>query len=86
MITVFNRKELHLTYDMNERVRICDILRANNIAYYTKTVNTTASSFGHSRRADYGTLGLNTDYMYEYHIYVHKKDYDTALYLIHNNR
>lgn len=82
MITIFNRKELLLTYSIDERVRICDVLRANNIDYYTKTVNTTASSFGSSRRATSGTLGLNTDYLYEYHIYVHKKDLDYATHLI----
>ena len=86
MITIFNREELLLTYSMDERVRICDILRANNIDYTIKTVNTTASSFGSSRRSTSGTLGLNMDYMYEYHVYVHKKDYDLAIHLIHNSR
>ena len=31
MLTIFNRRELHMTYDMNDRVRVCDILQANNI-------------------------------------------------------
>lgn len=86
MITIFNRRELMITYSMDERVRICDILRANNIDYTTKTINTTASSFGSSRRASTGTLGLNMDCIYEYHIYVHKKDLDYATHLIHTQR
>lgn len=84
MITVFNRRELYMTYSMDERVRICDLLRANNIDYHLKTINPTTSTFCSTRRANFGTLGMNMDYMYEYHIYVHKKDYDTALYLIGN--
>ena len=86
MITIFNRRELMITYSMDERVRICDILRVNNIDYTIKTINTTASSFGSSRRASTGTLGLNMDYVYEYIFYVHKKDYDLAIHLIHSSR
>ena len=42
MLTVFNRRELYLTYDMNDRVRVCDILNANSIDYRLKTTNTTS--------------------------------------------
>ena len=84
MITIFNRKELFLTYDIKERTRICDILCENGIDYYLKTINPTASAFGSSRRASQGSFGLNPDYMYEYHIYVHKKDYEFANHLIHS--
>lgn len=86
MITIFNRAELHLTYDMNERIRICGTLSANGIDYHIKTVNPTASTMGTSRRANYGTFGLNADVMYEYHIYVRKKDLDHALHLIHSSK
>lgn len=81
MITLFNRKELTITYSMNERARICDILSANGIEYYTKTTNTTASGFGNGRRGG-STLGINMDCAYEYKIYVHKNDYDRAEHLI----
>ena len=79
MLTLFNRRELYMTYDMNERVRICQILSANNIDYQLKTTNPTAS-MGAGRHSSFG---INTDYAYEYKIYVHKKDYDYALHLIH---
>ena len=42
MLTIFTRRELHMTYDMSDRVRVCDILRANGIDYRLKTTNTTA--------------------------------------------
>ena len=80
MLTLFNRRELYMTYDMNERVRVCDILSANNIDYRLKTTNTTASTMGGRRGGN--TFGINMDYAYEYKIYVHKKDYDRAIHLI----
>ena len=80
MLTIFNRRELYMTYNMNDRIRICDILRANGIDYRLKTTNTTASAMGGRRGGN--TLGVNMDYTYEYKIYVHKNDYDRALHLI----
>ena len=81
MLTIFNRRELHMTYDMSDRVRVCDILRANGIDYRLKTTNTTASALGGRRGGS--TLGVDMDYAYEYKIYVHKNDYERALHLIH---
>lgn len=86
MITIFTRAELCFTYNMNERIRICDILSANGINYHLKTINPTASTVGSTRRASFGTFGLNTDVMYEYHIYVHKKDLEYATKLIHSTK
>lgn len=80
MLTLFNRKELHITYDMNDRVRVCGILSDNGIDYRLKTTNTTAPAMGGRRGGS--TLGVNMDYAYEYKIYVHKDDYDRALHLI----
>ena len=80
MLTPFNRRELYMTYNMNDRVRVCDILRANGIDYLIKTTNTTAPAMGGRRGGS--TLGVNMDYAYEYKIYVHKDDYDRALHLI----
>ncbi len=81
MLTIFNRRELFFTYDMNERVRICDILRSNSIDYRLKTVNATNTLGGGSRHRT-GSFGINTDYAYEYHIYVHKDKLELAKHLI----
>ncbi len=80
MLTIFNRRELYMTYDMNDRVRVCDVLSANGIDYRLKTTNTTSPSTGGRRGGN--TFGLNMDYSYEYKIYVHRNDYDYALHLI----
>ncbi len=80
MLTPFNRRELYMTYNMNDRVRVCDILRANGMDYRIKTTNTTSSAMGGRRGGS--TLGVDMDYAYEYKIYVHKDDYDRAMHLI----
>ena len=82
MLTIFNRRELYLTYDMNDRVRVCDILNANSIDYRLKTTNTSAPLLGSGRRGG-STIGMNMDYIYEYKIFVHRDDLARAQYLIH---
>ena len=82
MLTMFNRRELHMTYDMNDRIRVCDILRANGVDYRLKTTNTTASARGGRRGGN--TFGVNMDYAYEYKIYEHKDDLEIAQHLLHN--
>lgn len=87
MITVFNRAEVCITYNMDEQYRIRNILAANGIDYRVKTKNLTSPSlFGIGSRERHGTIGLNMDYAYEYIVYVHKKDYDLAMHVIHNSR
>ena len=65
MITVFNRKQLIITYDMIIQSKIRDILSANNVDY---TINPIMGLYGSAQA--------------EYKIYVLKKDYDKAAYLI----
>ena len=82
MITVFNRKELIITMEMNRQAQVRDILSQNGIDYTVKTTNLqTAPIFG-DRRGYTGSFGINPDYSYEYKIYVHKKDYEKAAALI----
>jgi len=79
MITIFNRKELYLTYSMNEQAKIRDKLSQMDIEYYVKTVNRMSPSpFARGTRSRTGSFGQNTDLNYEYIIYVHKKDYEQA--------
>ena len=84
MITVFNRAIVCITFDLNEQYRIRDILADHNIPYQTRTKNLASPSlFGAGSRERSGTFGLNTAALYEYKIYVHKKDCAYALHLIH---
>lgn len=83
MITVFNRKELTVTFDMNEQTRIRKVLSEEGIDYTVKTVNRLSSSpFSAGNRVRTGTYGQNTEVMIEYIIYVKRADYERALELI----
>lgn len=68
MITIFNRKELIITYDTAIQSKVRDILASDNIDYIIKVRNVHPYA-----------LNLRS---YEYKIYVHKKDYEQAGYLI----
>lgn len=83
MITVFNRKELTVTFDLSEQTRIRKVLAEEGIDYTVKTVNRlSASSFSAGSRVRTGTYGQNTDAMIEYIIYVKKADYERASHLL----
>ena len=83
MITIFNRKELTVTFDLNEQSRVRTLLAGEGIEYSVKTVNRmSASPISAGSRSRTGTYGQNTDLMTEYIIYVKKADYERALYLV----
>ena len=83
MIHLFNRKEFILTWDMSELSKIRDILASNNVEYIVRTRNMSRTSpFDASSRGRTGTLGMRTDAMYQYTIYVRKEDYERARVLI----
>ena len=66
MITVFNRKQLIITYDTIIQAKIRDILAANNVDYIINPI----------------MFSVRTCTPAEYKIYVRKKDYEQACYLI----
>ena len=79
MITIFNRKEIYLTYSMSKQAKIRDKLSQSNIKYYVKTINRMSPSpFARGMRSRTGSFGQNIDSNYKYVIYVHKKDYEQA--------
>ena len=83
MITIFNRKELCITYSMKEQAEIRNKLSQNNIAYSIRVINRMSPSlFGSGIRSRAGSFGQNMDFNYEYIIYVHKKDYEEAKHII----
>ena len=84
MITIFNRKELTVTFDLSEQARVRAILAGEGIDYSVKTVNRlNASSFSGGSWGRTCTYGQNTDAMIEYIIYVKKSDYERALKVVH---
>lgn len=85
MITIFNRKQVLVSFSMEKQAEAKNILDHNGIKYYEKVINRrSASPFGGSTRSRTGSFGEKTSYMYEYIIYVHKKDFELANRYIHN--
>ena len=82
MVTIFNRRELILTLSMERQAEVCAILSTNGIDYQVKTTNLKNQQTLDSRRAHAGSSGIFSDHSYEYKIYVHKRDYEKAKYLI----
>lgn len=82
MISIWNRRELIVTMEMKRQSEIRDILSQNKIDYIIKTKNLQASPLWGNTRERVGTFGINHGYSYEYKIYVHKKDFEKALFLI----
>ena len=78
MITIFNRKEVCITYDMKRQAEVRDILNANGIKYIFKVTD----RFGSNPTSS--AWGTRMDERCEYKIYVHKNDYDEAMYLLRN--
>lgn len=84
MITIFNRKELLSTFNMQEQGEIKEILVQNNIDYSTKIINRKSPSpFAPGMRSTVGTFGERLEFEYEYVIYVKKTDYEKAISMIH---
>lgn len=83
MIHILNRKELLITWNLKELAQIRDILATNQVDYVVKTRNIARTSpYFAGSRARTGSLGLRTDTMYQYQIYVSKADYERARFLI----
>ena len=83
MIHILNRKELLVTWNLKELAQIRDTLAANQVDYVVKTKNLARTSpYSAGSRARTGSLGLRTEAMYQYHIYVTKADFERARFLI----
>jgi hypothetical protein len=76
MITMFNRKEVCVTYDMKFQAEVRNILNANGIKYTFKVTDRCGSNPTRS------AWGMKMDERCEYKIYVYKDDYEEAMYLL----
>lgn len=82
MINILNRKELGITYSIEEQAKIRKVLSQNKIDYSVKVKNRKSPSlFATGTRARTGTFGEKLEFEYEYIIYVYKKDYEEACFL-----
>lgn len=80
MFTIFNRKELITTFEFEKLVKVRDLLHANGIIHMVKVKN-----MNKSRRIT-GSFGIDMKYAYQYYLYVKKRDYDQACYVIRGGK
>ena len=78
MITIFNQRELTITFSAEQQAKIRDLLCANKIKYKLKIVNRNSPTVFGDTRASLGRFGEDMAFANEYIIYVYKKDYDFA--------
>ena len=82
MWNILTQKELLLTLDLNREAEVRKLLSLHGIEYRIHTKNLQGSgSFGDRARRT-GSLGVKQDYIYEYKIYVQKKEYEQAKRLV----
>lgn len=82
----WNRKEVFNGHSLEKFDNIMGILHKNNIKCKYKVVNKNSSHLSSSRRSMLGSLGEDMKYYNLHYIYVHKEDYDKAVYVIRNDR
>ncbi|WFA10164.1 hypothetical protein [Tissierella sp. Yu-01] len=82
MITIFNRKEVCVCQSMERFSEIRNLLMQSNIKYTYRIMDRNSSNVLGSQRSRAGTLGQNINALKMYYVYVHKKDYDTAIGLL----
>ena len=79
MITIFNRKELLMTYDMKRQGEVRALLRDHGIECHVKICGVTRTAGSRARR---GNFGVDLSKAYEYRIYVKRTEYEKARMLI----
>lgn len=83
MLTPFNRRELCSVCSMQRQSDLRRILSDAGIDYTIKTINRKSPSpLSSGSRAYTGTLGENLDCEYTYTFYVHRDDYEKALFFV----
>jgi hypothetical protein len=84
VLTIFNRRELLITFDIQRQAEVRSLLAQNKIAYSTKVISINGPSIFGGSRARTGNFGIRSDYQYEYKVFVNKSDFDLATAIINN--
>ena len=81
MITIFNRESLWIGRDMKRFNEMRDVLEREHIPYTYRIRSSGNGWTGHgTARGSLGSLGNSIDVMYEYEIFVLRKDLARARY------
>lgn len=83
MFTFFNSESLWIGTDMNRLNEIRDRLDEAGIPYRYKVKNHLAQWTGRgTQRGNMGSIGNPADQMYQYEIFVYRKDLEKARYVV----
>ena len=82
MITIFNRREVSVTFDVHKLAKMREILSNHKIDYKIKTFSRETKGFSLPSRTRVGNFGINVDYGREFVLYVRKEDYKKAKALV----
>ena len=72
----WNRREVYHGFSLKEQSEVRESLRAHHIKYDYRIINLNTD------RNKRGSYGINKKYETEYYIYVSKKEYENALYVL----
>ena len=75
------KKELFVTSSMEQKSVILDLLNQNNIRYYLKTEDNFGGGM-YEHRGMSGSFGMDEAMRFQYHIYVPRKSYEEAVFLL----
>lgn len=87
MITIFNRAELFLTYDLSRFNQVRDTLEGAGLDYIYRSKDLTSPTMweglcGGSSRGRTGTFAMNNDARVEYKLYVRREELELAQALL----
>lgn len=78
------KKELFATTSTEQKSKVLDILSQNNIKYYLRSKDNFSGGMLSERRFT-GSFGMETSSRFVYQIFVSKKQYENAAYLLQQN-
>ena len=81
MVTIFNRRELLMTYDLRQMNDLRELLRANRIDHSVKAAYPRTSFVASESRARTASFGPNRR-QERYIVYVRKADWEYAVHLL----
>lgn len=79
------KKELFATASMEQKSKVLDILSQHNIKYSLKTKDNFGGGL-YSERRFTSSIGMDTSSRFIYHIFVSKKEYENAAFLLQQNQ
>ena len=83
VITSFFKREVYVTYSLEELSKVREILDVEGINYSYKVKNLATDWSGSRSRDNFGSFGTNSNFERQYVILVKKKDFEQAKFLIH---